>query len=207
MTSLDCVRCGFMNLTTDTTCFKCGAALANLHQYFPPPSHNLDAIWRNKKVLVMTKQALLPDRCVKCNAPADTKLKRKLTWHHPAIYILAFIGLLLYLIVALVTRKTAIVDVGLCRDHVAARKRDILITWALGLSFVLSWVVSAMMEDMTFLLIGIALMFATAIYGVLRVRIVAPNKIDDHFVWLTGVHPSYLQQLPEWRGSVLGGLR
>jgi uncharacterized membrane protein len=203
MTSLDCIRCGFMNLPTDSTCFKCGAALANPNQaFFPPPSHNLDSIWRKKKVLVMTKQALLPDRCVKCNAPADTKLKRKLSWHHPAIYILAFIGFLLYVIVALVTRKSATIDIGLCERHAAARKRDLLITWALGLSFVLSWVIAAMLDDGTFMLIGLALMFATAIYGIVRVRMVAPTRIDDHFVWLNGVHPNYLQQFPEWRGSV-----
>src|SRR5690242_5147889 len=70
--------------------------------YFPPATHNLDAIWRNNAVLVMTKQALLPNRCVKCNAPAEEQLKRKLTWHHPALYLLVFISILVYAIVAMV---------------------------------------------------------------------------------------------------------
>ena len=31
-------------------------------------------IWRDGKVLVMTRQAWLPDRCVKCNAPTTYRL-------------------------------------------------------------------------------------------------------------------------------------
>ena len=48
--------------------------------YFPPPTHNLTTILRSKSLLVMTKEALLPGRCVKCNAPTGDRLKRKLTW-------------------------------------------------------------------------------------------------------------------------------
>src|SRR5258706_76322 len=45
------------------------------------------AIWRDKKVLVLGVRAALPDRCIKCNAPAEgSRLKRTLYWHPPGWY-------------------------------------------------------------------------------------------------------------------------
>lgn len=169
--------------------------------YFPPPSHGMNTVWRNNSVLVMTKQALLPNRCIKCNAPADEQLKRKLTWHHPALYLLALASLLIYVVVAMVVRKTATVNVGLCEDHSSARRRNIAITWALGLASIAGFVVAAMLEDGTFALLGVFLLLATAIYGIATLRVVVPTKIDDYCVWLKGVDANYLQQFPEWRGG------
>ena len=54
-----------------------------------------EEVWRNGKVLIMTKRGRLPDRCVKCNAPSSYRLKRNLMWHSPIWYILdLFPGLL-----------------------------------------------------------------------------------------------------------------
>src|SRR6185369_13936838 len=169
--------------------------------YFPPPTHNLNTIWRNDSTLVMTKEALLPNRCIKCNAPADEQLKRKLTWHHPALYLLVIASLLIYAVVAMVVRKTATVNIGLCEDHSSTRRRNIAITWALGLASVAGFVVAVMLEDGTFAVLGIFLLLATAIYGIVTLRVVVPTKIDDYFVWLKGIDTNYLQQFPEWRGG------
>jgi len=167
--------------------------------YYPPPTHNMSTIWRSKSVLVMTKQAPLPDRCVKCNAPTHHKLKRNLRWHHPALYILVVGGLLFYFILALVLSKRATINVGLCETHAAARKRDILITWMLVLLSFASFYFAAATEEMSLLLVGLALFLGAVIYGVVKTRVVAPQKIDDHYVWLTGLNANYLEQFPEWR--------
>lgn len=168
--------------------------------YFPPPSHNFNTIWRSKSVLVMTKQALLPDRCVKCNAPTGERLKRKLNWHHPALYLLIFISILVYAIIALVLRKSATVNLGLCEDHLSARRQSIAITWLLGLLAVVSFVVASLAEDLTFAVVGCVLLLACAIYGIIKIRVVVPSKIDEHFVWLKGVNANYLHEFPEWQG-------
>ena len=53
------------------------------------------------RVLVMHKRAVLPDRCVKSNQPAEgRRLRRNLYWHHPAIYLTILISLLIYIICA-----------------------------------------------------------------------------------------------------------
>lgn len=170
------------------------------HQaYFPPPTHNVPTIWRRKSILIMNKQALLPGRCVKCNAPTHRTLKRKLRWHHPAIYIFIFAGLFFYFILALALSKRATINVGLCETHDAARKRDILITWLLVLASFASIYLAVNIDEMSLLFVGVMLLFGGAIYGVVKTRVVAPKKIDDHYVWLTGLNANYLEPFPEWR--------
>jgi len=170
--------------------------------YFPPPMHGLQTIWRDKSTLVMTKEALLPDRCVKCNEPAGERLKRKLTWHHPALYLTILISILVYAILAMVIRKTATVNVGLCDDHLSTRRRNLAITWILGIACVLCFPLAVMLDDGTPVFVALLLLFATAIYGVVTLRVVVPSKIDNHFVWLKGVNSDYLQEFPQWQGRV-----
>jgi prepilin signal peptidase PulO-like enzyme (type II secretory pathway) len=163
----------------------------------PHPTHNMPTIWRKKSVLVMTKQAQLPERCIKCNAPTRHTLKRNLRWHHPAIYILIVAGFLFYAILALALSKTATVHVGLCETHVAARRRDILITWLLVVLSFVTFYLAVASDEMTLLFVSVGVLLGGVIYGVVRARVVAPQKIDDHYVWLTGINTNYLQQFPD----------
>ena len=126
----------------------------------------------------MTRQALLPNRCIKCNEPAGRTLKRTLSWHHPALYFSIFGGALIYVLLALILRKTAIVEIGLCEDHSAVRRRDIAITWTLGLLSVGSFYLASQLQDLTFAGIGGLLILATVVYGKMRVNKVIPNKND-----------------------------
>ena len=168
--------------------------------YFPPPSHGFNTVWRSKALLVMTKEAALPDRCIKCNAPTAERLKRKLRWHHPALYLLIIVSILVYAVVAIVVRKTATVNIGFCEEHRESRKLSKIITVLLTLVGTLSFI-SAVQFDSPLLLIGsIGLLLAAAIYGTVTLRVVAPTKIDEHFVWIKGVDASYLQEFPEWNG-------
>ena len=170
------------------------------HPYFPPPMHGLQTIWRHKSVLVMTKQAFLPSRCIKCNEPTGERLKRKLTWHHPAIYLSILVSILFYAIIAMVVRKSATVELGFCEEHLAKRHKHLMITWALGIAGVLSFPFGGAMEDVNTIIIGILLLGVTAVYGIVTLRVVVPTKIDDHFVWIKGAGPEYLQEFPQWHG-------
>jgi hypothetical protein len=164
----------------------------------PHPTHNIPTIWRSKSVLVMAKQAPLPERCVKCNAPTQRTLKRNLRWHQPALYLAIFGGVLIYFILSLVLSKSATIHVGLCETHAAARRRDILITWVLILLSFGLFYFAASAEEITLLFVGLVLFLGAVIYGVVKGRVIVPQKIDDHYVWLTGVNADYLSQFPEW---------
>jgi hypothetical protein len=186
MTYQICTGCGFQNLSTDLQCYKCRMAL------------NSDSVWRKNSVLIMTRHALLSDRCMKCNDPAKRKLKRNLSWHHPALYLVIFGGVLFYVVLALVFRKSATVEVGLCENHSALRTRDIMITWAIALLSIGSFILAAQLENLTFAEIGGLLVLSAAVYGIVKVRVVAPTKIDDNLIWLKGFGRDYLNDLPEW---------
>ena len=143
----------------------------------------------------------LPNRCVKCNAPTQHTLKRNLRWHHPALNILIAVGVLFYVILALVLSKSATIHVGLCETHAASRKRDIFITCVLVLLSFVSFYFAVATEQMMLLFAGLMILLGAAIYGIVKARVVAPQKIDDQYVWLTGINANYLQQFPEWRAS------
>ena len=74
-----------------------------------PPSGQLNSratAWRYRKMLVMVPETALPDRCIKCNAPAHEPTKeRKVYWHHPAVYVLILINVILYAIVGAIVRS------------------------------------------------------------------------------------------------------
>ena len=169
--------------------------------HFPLPMHNIPTIWRSKALLVMTKQAQLPDRCIKCNAPTHQRLKRNLRWHHPLLYILVFGAALFYVILALALSKRATINVGLCETHSAARRRNILITCLLLLASFASFYFAVSVDEPMLFLVGLAVFLGGIIFGIVKARVVAPQKIDDQFVWLTGVNADYLRQFPEWQGA------
>jgi len=218
VSSLKCAQCGLVNFATDTNCKRCGApvgsnvpsvidprqqgiVLQDGYVLPPPPRTGMPGVWRQDSKLVMSKDAVLPDRCVKCNAPTTGRLKRKLAWHHPAIYLIILVALLIYLIVALVLRKSATVEIGLCEEHKAKRKRNVLVTWLLAGLGLFGFIVAITTNDGTYVAYGLLAFLAALIFGVVAARVVSPAKIDERFVWLRGINKEYLDELPQWIGG------
>lgn len=163
-------------------------------------------VWRSGTVLVMTKDAALPDRCVRCNRPAQVRLPRKLSWHRPWIYLTILISILVYLVIALVARKKARVEVPLCSEHERQRKNRLGTGWIVVLCSMLLGAVGLGSPDHLWLL-GVApftllagLIFVTAVS-----QPVTPKKIDDHHVWLRKVSPEFLADLPRAPGHLALG--
>ncbi|MGB8168161.1 MAG: DUF4339 domain-containing protein [Chthoniobacteraceae bacterium] len=164
-------------------------------------------VWRKKRDLVVALQAPLPDRCVKCNSSIQghQRLKRDLYWHHPALYIMIFFpGLLFYALVAVLVRKRAKLEVGLCDLHRSKRSRAMLIAWLIFFVGIGAFFLAAAMQgDLAPVAIvtGIVLVLAALIGGVVSTRMVFARKIDKTHAFVGGVCREYLEQLPEWQGS------
>jgi len=158
-------------------------------------------VWQRDGLLVMEKTAPLPARCLRCNRPVSRTLRAKLSWHPPAIYFVLLAHVLAYLVVALIVRKRAEVEVPMCDEHLAARKRNLILGWGtVAFSVLLAgWAIQA--ENGVGCVVVSVLLLAGLVVAVLAANVVPPKRIDDRFVWLKKVSPDYLAVLPpapEW---------
>ena len=153
-------------------------------------------VWREGKILVLAKNATLPDRCVKCNAPTGYRLKRDLSWHQPLIYLTLLAGVLIYVIIAIVVSQKATIHVGLCERHRSQRRFAIGIGWGLVVLSILLFVLAGFYSKPILILPGLLAFFGGAIYGLVKGKVVTPKRIDKELVWLEGACKEYLDTLP-----------
>lgn len=86
-------------------------------------------IWRDGNQLVMTREAELPYVCIKTNQPADVWLPRSVSWYPRWTLVLLPLGLLVFVLVAGLLRKRAVIRVGLCESRRVARLGTIGLAW------------------------------------------------------------------------------
>jgi len=159
-------------------------------------------LWRSGRRLVTYSETTFPDRCVKCNAPANGfRLKRQIFWMHPLFYLFLLCNILVLLIVYLIVRKKAVVHIGLCLHHRTRRKYGMIIGWSCFLAGLTMLITSAGIESGILALAGLAVLLGGGITGIVMASTVAATKIDKNCVWLAGSHRSFRDSLPEWHGQ------
>jgi hypothetical protein len=159
-----------------------------------------EGVWRDDKTLIMRKDALLPPRCLKCNEPTKLQLKRNLSWHPQLVYLVVLLNLIIYVIIALIVRKTAKVAYPLCAAHLSRRRKAIAIGWLVSLLGIATMIVggAAMSDNPAPAFVAGAVLLLGGIFGgVLGAQTVQLKKIDKLFVYLGKVDPAYLDALPE----------
>jgi len=195
-------QCDMVFLNKCWVCAQCKPTFLQRLVEGAAPVTGAGLLWRFKKQFVMRLGSDMPERCVSCNAPAQgAKLKRQLSWHPPAYYLLIFAGLLVYIIVAIIVAKKAVIHIGLCSRHRSQRRLAIayccfgvmagLILFFGGLADGNGWVA----------MVGIVLLISGAVVGVWKGTIVSAAKMDREFVWVKGACEAYLAELPEWTDS------
>jgi len=105
---------------------------------------------------------------------------------------------LLYIIVAMVVRKTGKVAVPLCAAHRRRRRCAIAVGWLTSLSgFALIVAGAGMYDHQEFPVIGgIVLLLFGIFYGILRSQVAVPKKIDKRLIWLRNVDSGFLAEFP-----------
>lgn len=194
-----CVDCGYWlrGLATQGRCPECG-----------DPYNKFGGVWQSGKTLIMGKRVLLPRRCIKCNAPVDElAFRRKLSWHHPLIYLFLPLGcfygsgILLYILVAFLASKKAVIFVGLCPRHQAKRRVWIVALWVLfAVSIIMMYSATATQHSEPAL--AAAALLTGCVVMAFKVQSVTTSRIDEHFIWLRGVRTEFLAELPKLPNSM-----
>ena len=167
------------------------------------PSHTAGQVtaWRDARVMVMIPNAAIPDRCVKCNEPADEPTKeRTLYWHSPWLYLLLLLNILIFAIVALIMRKKAVVSAGLCTDHKKRRRNVLTAAWigVLAGVFLLFEGIASPSAGGLMAFAGVLLVVGSIIVGMAMGRVVYAVRIDKDYVRLKGCGEPFLETLPDF---------
>jgi hypothetical protein len=189
-----------IELLGQRVCAACKpATVQQMREGVAPVGSNV--AWQEKKRVVTHDKAVLPARCYKCNAPADTTpLRRKLYWHNPIFYLLIFLNLFVYVIVAMIVRKRAAVDVHLCGRHLRRRKNFIVGGWiAAGVSIAI--IIGGMAENSAiFIVLGFIFFLSAIIGGLVGASTTRATRIKANTVWMSGAGPEFRASLPSWPG-------
>lgn len=172
-----------------------------------PVTRLLPAITRRGSRLIVPvpppgQSAVLPAvTCIRCGAPAEGKpLTKTYFWHHPALYLIILAGVLIYLIVAVIVRKSIKVAVPLCAQHRQRRSIGVTLAWVLPVIGIAdAFILPQFNVDtgIVVLVVTVLILAGIVIWAVVGSPI-RPRKIDQFCGEFTGFCETYLQQFPEF---------
>ena len=140
------------------------------------------SFWRLGKKLVARINTPFPDRCVRCNAPANGfRLKQDF------IFVLG-------------AHKRAIIHVGLCDKHRAQHRLGVILGWSsVALGLILLFGGAAIGSGLA-ALGGIAVLIVFGMVAAVLSTTVTSTKITAEDILISGVHRDFLDELQEWPG-------
>jgi hypothetical protein len=153
----------------------------------PPLEGNL---WQQGRLLIVRRDAVFPDRCIKCNAPAESyRVTQKLTW-----------GSWL-----MVLPRSITIEFGLCPEHARRLRRVKAIAWLgwlAGTAAIVGGLGLFGTHSSALTLAGYAVISAAGLWYWLAGHTFSPRHIAPWFATLSGAGPEFLAELPSWDGQL-----
>jgi hypothetical protein len=164
-------------------------------------------MWRDGKLLVVGREEPFPDRCVKTNRPAELRrIRQGLYWQPIWALPLQLLALLGLSHVTTPGAKEAIVSVGVCDEVLRARRRRFVVAGLILLAGFTAMICGILTIPQGFAgalaIVGGILVVCFGLFFYMHASlIVSPKRITDEIIWIKGVHPDFLAELPEWPGE------
>jgi hypothetical protein len=149
--------------------------------------------WRDGKRVVMDRNAVLPDRCFKCDEPANG-YRRATTLTHVPTATEMMVGAIAYAFA-----KRAPIQIGLCERHRRSRAINVaLVSLAVLLSslFVFTQVRATELVLPLLATAGLIGGVIGLLYAAVGFKVVRATKITETHVWLKGAGEPFLASLP-----------
>ncbi len=173
-----------------------------------------DGLWRDGKLLVMRNQnPRFPPRCVKTNQPCTGPPTRiKLTWLENDTMWVLLLGVLGRAFVMVTQGKKIWVELPLSQGWLAGRRRAGFIGWGLvggGVAALIAGIIACASSangnaeppiGCLILLFGGLLAALVGLFWlvIFQQPPITAKEITNGLAWIKGVHPDFLQSLPEW---------
>jgi hypothetical protein len=163
-----------------------------------PVHDRAELAWRDGDLLVMAPDAVLPDRCVKTDLPADGRtLEVALLWHEPGWYWLLALNPILYLAVVRAVGTRVVVTVPVTRAALSAARRAWWLTLALFAAGLVAWLAAVVLASAEYFWLGAGVMALAIPVYLLGVRFLRVRRLEAGRVWIAGASPNFLARLPE----------
>jgi hypothetical protein len=143
----------------------------------------------------------MPRVCMRCGAESELFRSQTFAWMPPWVHVLLFFGLLPWVIVALILRKTMRVEAPVCRRHAnhwRARKLYIWLglLWWIAYGVAVALVVDQVDQDAANVLVGVAVIggLLWLVVGLLLVHgSIRAGEITNEWMDLVNVHREFAQ--------------
>ena len=144
------------------------------------PPLGIGELWRKGHLLIFHSETEFPDRCIRCNAPANGyRLKAQLYWAPSWRIVLS--------------HTRAVIHVGLCKRHRSLRQGGVIAALLVILAGIVVMAVGGRFAPGGLLLIFVGLVATSGVTSMLKAQ-----RIADGVIWLRGAGKAFLAELPEW---------
>ena len=175
---------------------------------FPLGSGGASPSFGSGKRMIIALNNPLPSRCVCCNAPASGVKRRTFYWYPPWVYALILLSPLILILVSLVVRRTVRIDIPLCDEHQAKRRKRLGIGWAWGLASLLGMVLAVVLMNNNqggvggfLILTSFISVVGALIVGQRTASILSVHRIGKETATFNRVSPEFIASLPPWPGG------
>ena len=156
-----------------------------------------------------TDPGILPKVCCRCGMPADAEKRVNFSWTPPWTLALIAAGILIYIIVAAILRKSRVVYLPVCEEHNSYWKAPELflvlsllgtIAGSVGAGMVLAGNPNTA-DYVLVVVLGAAVWFVVSlVIGIIwQQRYVRVTEITDREIRLKNIHPNFVDALEQDR--------